>query len=900
MMSTELNDTQQSVLRALCDTIVPSINVPEDSSGFWSRTASDLGVDKIIAGVITGGVPSALRDALLGLLDILAKQEFVGAQQARREQVLGAVAGSSPQAAAGILFFEKQTLLLTYGLPETPDPVPSAVIFGSPKGQNPNWEVIGYPGPVSIPQPKPKQIQTLVPDGDNVALEADVCVVGSGAGGSVIAARLAMRGCRVIVLEMGGYFNASDFHQLELWSYKHLWYRGGLTPTANGTINLLAGSAVGGGTEINWMNCIRTPAHVRREWACTHGLDGVDSPQFDRYLDDVVQRISANSETAIFNDANLRLREGCQRLGYLTTQTAVNWDPRRFDPLQAGYTGFGDQSGGKQTARRTYLLDACRNGARVMANCRADRILVEQGRAAGVEATYSDSQGRKAKITVRAPQVVVACGSLESPALLLRTGIGGPAVGRYLRLHPTGFVLGVYKEKQKNWWASPQTANCEQFVDTGDGYGFYLEVPAFAPGFYAVAIPWSSGRQHKSLMATFPYVCPFIFLVRDRGHGQVTIDSSGNAVHTYQLTDEIDQKNFRHATAEACRIQQAAGAHQILFSMARKQLIWNRGQDLENFIQTIQQQPLLDGAQPMVSAHQLGSCRMGRDRATSVADTNGELHDVNGVWIGDASAFPTATGANPMVSIMALAERTAEKMAASSRGSVGASPAPQRPLSMVREPARPVTNPTKNLSELAGLIANPANLMGAMFKMMNPANMLTFSERLIRDLGAAGQQQAPRGMRSRSSANLLDPSRPVPNGTASSGVPRTPRPLDARARLQTTAMPAGGGAPPPPSHQGCPMYSQIQEVNAKPGLATEMADVMRNVVIPQYQKPSEGFIDAIVLLSDTEPNHVSVVSFWRSKADADRFIATSFVKASAVLMPYVTAPPERREFSVRA
>jgi choline dehydrogenase-like flavoprotein len=73
----------------------------------------------------------------------------------------------------------------------------------------------------------------------------------------------------------------------------------------------------------------------------------------------------------------------------------------------------------------------------------------------------------------------------------------------------------------------------------------------------------------------------------------------------------------------------------------------------------------LNGAQPMISAHQLCTCRMGRDPETSVANTEGELHHVKGVWIGDGSACPTALGANPMVTIMALAERTADKILAS-------------------------------------------------------------------------------------------------------------------------------------------------------------------------------------------------------------------------------------------
>ncbi len=712
-MSAELNETQLMVLRALCDTFVPSIKVADDPTGFWARTASDLGVDKVLARYLVESAPPELRGGLLGLLDGLAAQGFVGASQEKRESILSRISGSSPEAAKGVAFYQKQTVLLTYGLPDEPAPDPNLVTYGSPKGQNPNWDVLGYPGPVRVPHDEPDvRMQTVVPQGDKQTLDADVCIVGSGAGGAVIAAKMSMRGYRVVVLEAGGQYTASDFHQLELWGYKHLWYKGGATPTVDGNVLLLAGGSLGGGTEINWMNCVVTPPLVREDWARQYGLEGVNTAEFDRYIESVQKRLQANQQTAYWNAQNLRMREGCQKLGYLSKQTFVNWDPKIFQPLMAGYTGFGDQTGGKQTARRTFLLDAYRNGAKIIVHCRADRILVEQGRAAGVEATYDDSQGRRTKLTVRAPQVVAACGSLETPALLLRSGIGGPNVGKFFRVQPGGAVYGVYKEKQKGWWGSPMTTNCEQFTNTGDGFGFYMEIPAFGPGFVASVIPWTSAQGHKELITKVPHISTFIWFLRDKGSGQITLDKTGNSVASYALTDETDQKNFRHATAEAIRIHEAAGAQEILYGVGKTLHSWKRGQNLESYIQSIMKQPLLDGAQPMISAHQLCSCRMGKDPATSVADTNGELRDVKGVWIGDGSACPTSLGANPMVTIMALAERTADKMmTGSSRRDFDVMPAiPDLALNMIRGMVSMMTNPTNMIREMAGIMTNPVKV----------------------------------------------------------------------------------------------------------------------------------------------------------------------------------------------
>lgn len=708
-MTIQLDDTQRPVLRALCDTFVPSIKVADDPTGFWARTASDLGVDTVLAKYLAESVPPELRAGLLGLLDGLAAQGFVGASQEKRESILSRISGSSPQAAGGISFYQKQTVLLTYGLPEKPAPDPNLVTYGSPKGQNPNWDVLGYPGPVRVPHDEPDvRMQTVVPEGDELTLEADVCIVGSGAGGAVIAARMSARGYRVVVLEAGGQYTASDFHQLELWGYKHLWYKGGATPTADGNVLLLAGGSLGGGTEINWMNCVRTPQLVREDWERQYGLEGVNTAEFDQYIELVEQRLQTNQQTAYWNSQNLRMREGCQKLGYLSKQTFVNWDPKIFQPLMAGYTGFGDQTGGKQTARRTFLLDAYLNGAKIVVHCRADRILVEQGRAAGVEATFADPQGRRTKLTIRAPQVVAACGSLETPALLLRSGIGGPNVGKFFRVQPGGAVYGVYHEKQKGWWGSPMTTNCEQFTNTGDGFGFYMEIPAFGPGFVASVIPWINGRQHKEMMTKVPYISTFIWFLRDKGYGQITIDKAGNSLPVYQLGDETDQKNFRHAAAEAIRIHEAAGAQEIMVSLAHQQLIWKRGQNLESYIRTVTKQPLLDGAQPMISAHQLCSCRMGKDPATSVADINGELRDVKGVWIGDGSACPTALGANPMVTIMALAGRTADKMIGFCRPNVEVVPdISDIAVNVITGMAGILTSPTKMINEVAGIMTNP-------------------------------------------------------------------------------------------------------------------------------------------------------------------------------------------------
>jgi choline dehydrogenase-like flavoprotein len=379
----------------------------------------------------------------------------------------------------------------------------------------------------------------------------------------------------------------------------------------------------------------------------------------------VAERLQVNDECSDLSGPHERLREGAEQLGYDFRKITRNADRERYDPASAAYMGFGDQSGSKLSAAKTYLVDAQAGGAQILAGARAERILVEDGRAAGVEASWVDPEpaaavgnGAATRLTVRAPVVVVACGAIESPALLIRSGIGGPATGDFLRLHPTAAVTAYYAEPQNWCWGPPQGALSHEFENTADGYGFLLESAQSTTGLFAGALPWRSGLDHKRRMKAWDHAAALISLVREQGHGRVTVDEAGNPVAHYPVTDEVDIRNIRAGVEQLIRIHEAAGAEQIVGS-ARKAPDWKRGEDLETFIGAVTSQPIAPREFLLFSAHQMGTCRMGADPASSVANPSGELHDVPGVWIGDASAFPTASGTNPMLTIMALARRTA-------------------------------------------------------------------------------------------------------------------------------------------------------------------------------------------------------------------------------------------------
>jgi choline dehydrogenase-like flavoprotein len=273
--------------------------------------------------------------------------------------------------------------------------------------------------------------------------------------------------------------------------------------------------------------------------------------------------------------------------------------------------------------------------------------------------THAD--GSTTALTVNAPTVVVACGSVESPALLLRSGIGGPAVGKHLRLHPAGIVNGIYDEPIEGWIGQIQSEVSDHFANSDGEWGFLIESVGATPSIHAAGIPWTNGEQHKREFARmFRHHAPFLSVARDHGEGEIVLDGHGRPVIRWSLADERDRKLFIRANVELARMHHAIGAPEIR-TLHATEVAWRRdsGEEFEEFVRRIEDAPYGPADIAIFTAHQMGTCRMGSDPAASVADGRGELHDVEGVWIGDASAFPTAPGVNPMVSIMALAHRTA-------------------------------------------------------------------------------------------------------------------------------------------------------------------------------------------------------------------------------------------------
>jgi choline dehydrogenase-like flavoprotein len=652
-----LTDSRRRVLAALADTFAPPARPPaaeaDDPTGFWARRASDVGVVEPLVDRLEELLGPEELAALGQLLDLLRVTGFTRLPQSAREAMVRTLSATSAEAREGLDGLRKLALQLFYGR------------VGR-DGRNPNWTALGYPGPPDVTPPDDPRLAVWSPPAGSapVQLAADVVVVGSGAGGGVVAGELAAAGLDVVVLEAGEHLEPADFPADELNALQRMYWRGGLTRTDEGNVAILAGATLGGGTTINWQNCVRPPDEIRSTWATEHELKGADGPDFDAHLDAVLDRLSATAACTDLNGVNKRLADGAEALGWAWSPAVRNVDAGRYTAEAAGHVGYGDRTGAKQSTVATYLRDAVDQGARVVCRARATRVLVEQGRAAGVEAELLLDGGARRPLTVRSGTVVVAASALETPALLLRSGIGGPAAGRYLRLHPVPMLMGMYEEDLRWWWGAPQGAVVHEHQSAVDGFGYLVETSHLHPALAAVGVPWTSGREHKLLMGRLSRLGTFIAVTRDHGAGTVTLDAAGEAVVRYPLVDEVDARVRAHAIDSIIRLHESAGASVILDTDERRRL-WRRGRDdLEAFVAAATGARSGAGGRVLFSAHQMGSARMGPDPATSVADPEGQLHDVPGVWIGDAAAFPTAVGINPMLTCMALARRTAHAIVA--------------------------------------------------------------------------------------------------------------------------------------------------------------------------------------------------------------------------------------------
>jgi long-chain-alcohol oxidase len=633
-LTASLSPAAQTVLRAVAATLVPD----------GARDLGDHVAERVAA--LPRPADRAELDLLLRLLDrsivnLLASgipKPFTRMSSAERERCLRGWATSRlPQRRKAFQALKRLTTVTHYTTPGAAG-------------------AIGYPGPLGPPPDIPKPIRPLAITADTM-LDCDVVVVGSGAGGGVVAAELTRAGKDVIVLEKGGYRNESDFTHLEADALATMYDAGGLLATSDLGLVVLQGSTLGGGTVINYTTSFDTPDAVRREWSREHGLPHFETREFTDSLRAVAEQIGVNTNHAKPSGRDQVLIRGLEQCGW--HHGLLPRDVRGCTQDDScGYCGMGCRRGAKQSTLLTYLQDAAARGARVVVDCDVRRVITEHGTATGIEARV----GRH-RLQVRGRQVVVAAGSIHSPAVLLRSGIRLPTLGRYLALHPATAVLARMAEPVRPWTGTVQAHYSDQFADLDHGYGFKFETAPVHPSLQALAAPWESAAGHRERMAQLPYTALVGILLRDRFGGRVTVDRDGSAVVRYRLS-AYDRAHLRRAIASAAELLESAGAQDIWLPLARSVSYRPAGPAARAaWLSRIDAAGWGPNQLLLVTFHQMASCRMGASATTSVVDAEHRVWGIRNLYVADASTFPSASGVNPMLTVMAIAHRAARVIA---------------------------------------------------------------------------------------------------------------------------------------------------------------------------------------------------------------------------------------------
>ncbi len=638
-----LSPRQRAGLSALCETLLAGERALQPTMGRVERLIASL--SDPLDGARLRLLLAVLDRPMLNLILSGRWGSLAALPPADREHVLQrwAFSGLAPRR-AGFQALKRLVQVAHYCWPEA-------------DGSHRAWRTAGYPGPLPFPPRLPDPLPILEINAATT-LDCDVVVCGSGAGGGVVAGVLADAGLSVVVLEKGRNPVPSEMTQIE-GDMLAAWYLdGGLVMTQSGSLPLLAGSCLGGGTVINYTTSFPLPERVRQEWDAISGLPLFTGDRFAASLERVSTRLNLSTRWNTPGERDVLLERGCRALGWQVDAQPRNVTDCR-EGLECGYCGYGCRHGAKNTTERTYLRDAARAGARLVVQCDVRRVLLERGRATGVSAVVCDRAGAPRQLTVRARTVVAACGALHTPALLRRSGVASPGLGRGLRLHPATAVAGVFPHQVEPWGGSLQTRYSEQFADLSAGYGVRFETAPVHFALPASGFGWEGARRFQQDLARLGRTSIVGVLLRDRDAGRVAVSRGGRPRVHYELSD-YDAGHARRGLIGAAEVLAAAGAEEV-FTLHTPPARVRPGTPgwRARLMAEADGRGYRGARMSYISFHQMGSASMGGDPSRSVVGETGELHDVRGLYVADASAFPTSSGVNPMITIMAIADHVA-------------------------------------------------------------------------------------------------------------------------------------------------------------------------------------------------------------------------------------------------
>lgn len=648
----KINNKSKKALTFLCNHIVSSQVRKNDPNKYWKRKASDLDVVTHIESLLNI-LPRSQQKELLRFSKLLSSKllgltwngKFSPVQNLNKKQLntmlnrwLQSPFNNIRKAHSSII------KLCTYYY----------FIVKDEHNQNPNWKTLGYKGdlgyrPVSHSAIKPLQIES------KKVLETHYLIIGSGSGGGVIASELSSRNKDTLIVEKGPFKMPMHMNHNEEDMHSALYEQQGMLNTINGGMTILAGSCFGGGTTVNWAGSFRTPDYILEEWAKNFKNPHFIDPKYQAGFDVVEKKINVQKKINKHNPQNeLLWKAGIEsNLNPEVVPRNVKINDQLNDHWQwhgQGYSSLGNSFRIKQSTAVSYLEGASQRGLKVLCDTQIIKLIIDKGKVVGAIGKHKDGH----EIIIHALCVILAAGAIHSPAILLRSNLRHSQLGKNLFLHPTVVSSAIYNQKINAWFGPMMSTVIDDYTHINKNHGFKIETAPFHPGFASVVVPYKNSIEFKTDMLSLSHMAHFVALVRDKYGGKIKVNAQGRAIIKYSIHSH-DLKTIQKGTQAIIKLHHKAGALKIFHPNQLADALIPSKQNQEDYFNTNKSISWKPNQFKVGSAHQMGTCRMSGDRSKGITKPSGESWLAGGLYIADASLFPTASGVNPMLSIQALA-----------------------------------------------------------------------------------------------------------------------------------------------------------------------------------------------------------------------------------------------------
>jgi len=504
---------------------------------------------------------------------------------------------------------------------------------------------------------------------NDTIIETDIAIIGTGAGGGTAAEILTEAGNKVLLIEEGPLKTTDSFRMDEREAYNDLYQESAGRMSKDGAISILQGRCVGGSTVINWTSSFRTPEQTLDFWSENYDLNGCSPEEMAPWFEQMEKRLNVSPWIVPPNENNSVLSRGSEKLG-------ISWKviPRNVAGCwNLGYCGTGCPTNAKQSMLVTTIPSALNQGAELLFSARADRLIMDGSKVAGIEIVALDDsyQPTGNKVIVKAKQVVMACGGINGPALLMRSNAPDPQdlIGKRTFLHPVPFAFAEFDKDVDPYYGAPQSIYSDHFQwETVDGkMGYKLEVPPLHPGLTSVLLTGHGSKMVEDI-SKLPNMSSMIGLLRDGFNEEsqgatISLADDGSPIIDYDLNEYV-WDGVKRCQLSMAEIQFAAGAKRVRPAHAESDWYtsWPEAKA------AIEKMDFRSSTTLVGCAHVMGGLPIGEDKDKCLVNSEGKYHYLDNLYVMDGSLFPTSIGANPQLSIYGMACRLATGLANKLKG----------------------------------------------------------------------------------------------------------------------------------------------------------------------------------------------------------------------------------------